>query len=795
MIRTSFNADWLYHKDGSDAKIAVTLPHDAMIHDERSADSPGKDPNGYFVGGKYIYEKEFDVPADYADRHVEIAFGGVYKNTTVYINGEKAGYRPYGYVPFSVDCDAFIKPGEKNTILVEADNSKLPNSRWYSGGGIYRNVYMVTGGKSYIKYEGVRVTPVSIAPATVNVKMQIVGEGDVKVEILDKGAVIASAEGCDVTIEIPDGKLWSETDPYLYGYRVTMTVDGEVVDTEEGTFGVRMLEWNNTGLYVNGKRTTLKGACIHHDNGVVGSATFYKSEERRIRLLKESGYNAIRMSHHPASYELLEACDKLGMYIMDETFDMWYQQKNAYDYHLDFNEWYEADTLAMINKDYNHPSVILYSIGNEVSEPAKPEGVEAGKKLINICHREDPSRAVTGGINLMIISMAAKGKGLYDEGGAAAKAASGDNKKPDKPGKESKSGSLMFNTMMTMMGSFMTKAANSDQADKATSPILDALDIAGYNYASGRYPLEAKKHPNRVVVGSETFPQDIYKNWKYVETLPYVVGDFMWVGWDYLGEAAIGAWNYDGVSMANVHYPWILAGSGAYNIVGRPDAEAAYANIVWGATDAYIGVRPLNHPGVRVSKSAWRGTDAFDSWAWKNCEGNKTIVEVYGRGVTAELYLNGRKLGSRKLKEYKALFKNVAYEAGTLEAVILDAAGKELSRTSLESATGKSILTAVPEEQEIKVGDVVYIPVEIRGENGVMESNDDRTVSVKVEGGVLEGFGSANPAPTERYDDAKFTTFYGQAMAVVRALKPGEIKLTASADGMEDAVAVVKVVE
>lgn len=296
-----------------------------------------------------------------------------------------------------------------------------------------------------------------------------------------------------------------------------------MVDIQESVFGIRMVEWSPQGLFINGKETLLRGGCLHHDNGIVGACAYEESEERRVRIMKENGFNAIRSAHNPCSRAMLDACDRLGMYVMDETWDMWYQHKSKYDYATDFMDNYKEDIRTMVEKDYNHPSVIMYSIGNEVSEPAKAEGKELAKEMIELCHKLDGSRAVTAGINLMIIANAAKGKEMYHaEGGINTEAAGdigGDGQSAPMPDM-SRMDSTMFNSMTQMVGSNMNHSADGEEADCATSPILDMLDIAGYNYASGRYPMEGKAHPDRLIFGSETFPHEIGKNWKWLNNIP-----------------------------------------------------------------------------------------------------------------------------------------------------------------------------------------------------------------------------------------------------------------------------------
>lgn len=786
MKQVNFNSGWQFHKEGCSGTVAVTLPHDAQIHEQREPDGPGGSGHGYFPGGTYVYEKSFTTPADWAGKSVCLLFEGVYKNATVTVNGKEAGGRPYGYVPFTVCLDGLLEYGKENTVVVTADNSQLPNSRWYSGSGIYRPVSLLLGEKTHIKWQGVKITTLSYAPAKIKVETDATG-GEVAVEILDGETVVASGKGAALELDIPKAKLWSDEAPNLYTCQVTLKENGQVVDAVTEHFGIRMIEWSPKGLFVNGKSTLLRGGCIHHDNGIWGAATYAKSEERRVRIMKENGFNAIRSSHNPTSTASIEACDKYGMYLMDETFDMWYNRKNKFDYGCDFHDWWERDAAAMVERDYNHSSVILYSIGNEVAEPHEDKGVQAGKAMIDLIHRLDPTRPVTCGVNLMIIGRAAKGQGVYQDG--EQNTASG-GKKP----KEGGNASLAFNIIASFVGTGMNKGGNSPKVDAITSPFVDSLDIAGYNYGSGRYPLEEKQHPERVIFGSETFPQDIYKNWEMVKKYPYLVGDFMWTAWDYLGEAGIGAWSYHGGMPFNRPYPWLLAGAGVIDILGVPDASCKYAATVWGLTDKpVIGVRPVNHPGVRVSKSVWRGTNAIESWAWQGCDGNRAEVEVYAQADSVELLLGGKSLGRKKLKECKAMFKT-KYAPGTLEAVAYDASGRKISRRKLCSATGTVRISAQPEDREVKPGEIVYVPVSLVGENGVVESNADRKLTVTVQGGELLGFGSAQPRTEERYDTGSFTTYRGRALAVVRADKIGRLTVSAT-DGKQTGTAEITVKE
>lgn len=807
MNKNLFHTDWLFRKKDQKDWIKITLPHDAMLFEERKKDSPGGSASGFFTGGEYEYQKTMVVPAEWKEDYIALEFEGIYNQSEVRINGKPVGGSRYGYRNYIVEIAALLNYGGENIISVRAVNNLMPNSRWYTGSGIYRPVYLIHGGRNHIKPYGVKISTLSCDPARVRVEVHCSAVENAnlvcRVQILDQGKMIMQTTCTELEttetarrnrtfaaeLTVPDSRLWSESNPELYTCKAVLLSDNSEQDSVYETFGIRKIEWSTKGLFINGEETLLRGACVHHDNGVLGAASYPKSEERRVRILKEQGYNAIRSSHNPASTAMVEACDKLGMLLIDEAWDMWYGHKNKYDYADVFMEEYEKDLESIIMRDFNHPSVIMYSLGNEVSEPKDEKGIILLKKMVDFIHREDPARPATAGINLMVIEMASKGKGVYKEEGGR----SDSDRKTGKPKKERKSGSIFFNMMTSVVGTNMNKMANSKHADRVTSPCLDALDIAGYNYASGRYPLEAQAHPNRIIFGSETFPQDIWKNWQMVKKYPYLLGDFMWTGWDYIGEAGIGAWAYGNASGFDKEYPWLLADTGAIDITGYAGAESYYAATVWGLREnPYIGVRPVNHPGVRPLKSTWRGTNAFSSWSYRNCRGNRAVVEVYSNAAVIGLSLNGRQIGRKKVTENKAVFK-LKYEPGILTATAYDITGSQLSQSSLASAEGELELSLLPEEEVIKAGDIVYIPVCITDRKGTVECNADTDVKVTVEGGTLLGFGSAKPCTTERYISGQCGTYYGRALAVVLAEKAGTIRVMARAENGMKAMAQIEV--
>lgn len=770
MKRYDFNAGWTF-SDSAGSTSQIMLPHDAMILQTRKPDAPGGSAQAFFPGGSYRYEKRFTLPKAWTGQPAKLQFEGVYKNAHVLVNGKELGGAAYGYIPFWVDCGAL--PEGENVIEVQCENADQPDSRWYSGAGIYRPVWAWVG--NGIQEEQIQITTLSIAPARISVRLDT--REILPVEILDGDQVVASGKGNQMMLEIPHAKLWSAEEPYLYTCQVA---DVEI------KFGIRQITWNGGGLFVNGKETLLRGGCIHHDNGILGAATYTESEFRRVRILKAAGYNALRSAHNPCSRALLDACDYYGMYLIDEGWDMWFHHKSQFDYASKWKEHHRTDLEAMVRRDFNHPSVILYSIGNEVSEPAKETGVAAAREMVDYLHSLDTTRPVTGGFNLMIIANAQKGQGIYDEENGGMK--------QDTSGGFGNMNSTMFNFITSMVGSGMNRAANSKKADAATTPALDALDIAGYNYASGRYEMDGKLHPNRLIYGSETFPQDIVKNWRMGRRLPYLVGDFMWTAWDYLGEARLGAWAYTSDAKGfSKPYPWLLADAGAIDILGNPNGELMLARAAWELDDQpMLAVQPVNHPGVTPAKGSWRGTNGIPSWSWSGCEGNKAVVEVYSSANAVELNLNGKRLGRKKLKNCKAVFR-VRYTPGTLTAVAYDADGMMKGEAQLCSATGAIGISLAPEKREAKSGELIYIPVSLTGSNGTVESNGDKRLTVSVTGGELLAFGSANSRTEEQYHTGSFTTYYGMALAVVRALQPGQMTVTVSGDGLSPSETVIPV--
>lgn len=762
-----FNRGWGFCKKGG-AKTVVDLPHDAMLTEERSKTCPNGDKAAYYPGGVYLYEKRFVIKAEDMGKYIAILFEGVYRHATVSVNGKVLACHACGYTEFSVDISDEVLAGE-NIVAVAVDNSLEPNSRWYSGSGIYRPVHLVIKDKKHIT--GLTITTKSCFPAVIEVRADAEGA---KVEILDGGKVVTS--GTLGELEIPDAKLWSAEHPNRY-----TCVVRTASDEWRESFGIRKIEWSaKTGLLINGAETLLRGGCIHHDNGVLGACAFADAEERRVRIMKKAGYNAIRSAHNPCSRTLLDACDRLGMYVMDEAFDGWYTPKTHHDYSRNFEKEHVSDLEAMVKRDRNHPSVIMYSIGNEVTETAEARGIKLTGEMTERIHQLDCTRPVTCGINAMLNLLSAKGRGIYQDNGEY-------KPEPLLPRVESKkqkeSGSALFNMLMQRMNWLTNVMAGSRAGDASTREAAEKLDILGLNYGSSRYDKDARKYPARITVGSETLVEKLPYNWERVKKYKSLIGDFVWTSWDYLGEAGIGDWtyySYDGMMLA--------AGCGTIDLIGTVGAESYFQQIVWGLrSQPYLCVRPVTHAKETPRKSRWRFTDAIDSWNWQGCEGKKAVVEVFSDAHQIRLYLNGKRIGSQKVRRYRTRFR-LRYEPRVLEAAACDKTGRELSRSALATGGNETRITLSPEKKQLKANgqDLCFLPITLTDEKGIYKPSKDVRINVHVEGaGILQGLGSALCKTDEVFDKDYHDTYYGRALAVVRAgYQPGRIKVTVSADGL-----------
>lgn len=793
MIKTSFNAGWTFGPNSGFFNMApdqqpeqITLPHDAMISKLRNANAVSGGKKAYFPDGTYDYVKKFHVPGEYKEKRVTFEFEGVYMNAMVYINGDFAGQHPYGYSNFYIKADRFLKYGEENEIKVVTKSGD--DSRWYTGTGIYRNTKMMVANLVHFETDGVKITTPEISSdyATVNVATLVNNEGvnpqatRVSTEILDAEGNTVAHDISPLTIFVGEHttlrqrltvkhpKLWSVSTPYLYTCKSSL-LDGEnILDEETTTFGIRTLTLNaEEGLSINGEVVKLRGACIHHDNGVIGAATIERAEERRIEILKIAGFNAIRSSHQPLSKAMLSACDRLGMLVMDESFDTWTNTKSDYDYGLNFPTWWERDIEAMVTKDYNHPSVIMYSIGNEIKETGSSHGALWGRKLAEKIRSMDSTRYVTNSIN-GFVSVTDKLQEVM---------------------KNKPTGDV--NSAMATAGDMIKYVQGLDFVKQATAESFAAVDIAGYNYADNLYVADKELYPNRVICGSETFPKDIANNWKLVKENGHVIGDFTWTGWDYLGESGLGRVEYGEVSRghgASGAFPWLTAHCGDIDITGHRRPVSYYREIVFGLRkEPYIAVQRPAHYNDQPIVMPWSWSDSISSWSWEGYEGKPIKVEVYSDAEEVELLLNGKAIGKAAVGEanaYKAEFDTM-YQHGELVAVAYTDR-TEVGRMSLASAESDLHIQTESDRTQIKAddNDLAFVTVSLVDANGIVKPLADRNVTVTVSGpGVLQGLGSANPKNEESYGNHTHSSYDGRIMAVIRPTEAGSIDVIIEAEG------------
>lgn len=774
MQKVEFNEDWRFRRVGEETWKVVTLPHDAMIGEERKKDNAGGTNTGWFTGYNYEYEKNFYIPKEQQEKQYTFEFEGVYRNAEVFINGVRVAYRPYGYTNFYVNANEYLYWGQENVIRVVAENANQPNSRWYSGAGIYRPVQLYISDKKHILQNGVRIKTLQITPAKIAVNVKTSRDGHVKVKILDDMLVVAEgvAESkygeAELILEIPDANLWSVENPYLYKCSVEFAED-----TEKVCFGIRTIAFSaEEGFCLNGRRVIIRGACVHHDNGILGACSYYEAEERKIRLLKEAGYNAVRSAHNPCSKAMLEACDRLGVMMMDEYVDMWYIHKTRYDYADYVQEWYKQDITDMIEKDYNHPCVIMYSLGNEVAETGQKKGIEFFKKMRAVCKGLDPERPVTVGVNIFFNYLYSLGFGVYSDEKA--------QKAPQK-----KVGSEFFNEMAGILGDrFMKTMAMLPGCDRKTKDCFSASDIAGYNYGIKRYKGDIKKYPQRIILGSETFCSDAFEFWEFAKLHNAVIGDFVWAGMDYLGEVGVGSWEYKEYAPEfNHNAGWISAGSGRIDLIGNPLGESLYTKVAFELSDIpQIAVVPVNHTTEKHSPSAWKFSNAIPSWSWNGLDGKTAKVEVYSRAPIVELYINGKQVGRKKFRKNCRFVFKVKYYGGEITAVNLDAGGNELSRNSLKTAKDETVLSVIPEKPVVKKGEICFVKLRYTDSDGLVKPLERKKITVSVEGGELLALGNACPYNSLGYTGNRTDTYYGEAMAIVRMQK--DIATVAATDGV-----------
>lgn len=793
MRKENLNLGWTYWPKGNEFFARqIDLPHDAMIHRKRIKRLRNGSYTGFYPSGDYVYMKKLFAGEELRGKKVVLEFEGVYMDATVTLNGQKVGGHVYGYSNFYCDLTDRLNIGEENEIQVDVHAGQVPNARWYPGNGIYRPVNLWVSGKERIRLDGVYIRTRSYSPARMHISVDVEAEegAEVVTEIYFSGKKVLDVKGADTDFMIPNARLWDAEHPNLYTAKVQLRRGGEVLDEAEEIFGIRQIRYSAAeGLLINGKETLLRGGCVHHDNGLLGACDFYDAEYRKARLLKDAGFNAIRSAHNPISKNMLRACDEIGLYIMDEAFDTWRDNNGFYGFPMHFEECWRDDIEKMVRKDRNHPSVILYSLGNEITDTAREDGAALAGEMAALCHSLDQSIPVTVCPNLfmnVIQKMLGQGKASTAFGGKQISPDDVTNPTEETDEPSDLGGSVAINFLMFAGPVLKDILLTSKRAENASGKTFANVDIAGYNYAHQVYEGHHKLVPDRVIVGSETNGPELSHNWELVKNNKHVIGDFMWTAWDYLGEVGVGRVDYGEQTGVYIKpYPSISAYCGALDLTGDRDINSYLAGAVWETDEnPFIGVRPLNHNGEKKYFPVYRKTDAIPSWTWEGFEGKPAEIDVFSKGASAEVFQDGKSIGKRKLKEHQAKFKTV-YTPGELTVVSYDASGKAIGRSRLVTAGPDNRLTLNVEDPVIKADgqSLSYIRVSLTDKNGQVKPLVNRRITVKVTGsGTLQAIGSASPMPERPYVGDVTDTYLGRAQIIVRSgTVPGKIKITVDA--------------
>ncbi len=742
----------------------LDLPHDWSVETEAadkaggivtgpfSTNSVGQFQTGFTVGGEGWYRKTFTLaPTDQRGR-VWLYFEGAYNQSDVWINGHHAWWNPYGYQPFRFDITDYLLPaGEQNEIMVRVCNQGQ-NTRWYAGSGIYRHVWLlkmpnvhIDDWGSYVRTDTDGNTTISALVVNNSSKAQ---KTTLSIEVKDdRGGVVATAHEqmemvaysdtlihCSLSITQP--RLWSPQSPHVY--RAALCLKSKTgSDVAEKLFGIKSIQYSaEQGFLLNGQPTLLRGGCVHHDNGLLGAAAWDCAEDRKLQLIKDQGFNAVRCSHNMPSDHFLDACDSLGLMVIDECFDQWLNKKNDNDFSQYFPQFFERELTTMVTRDRNHPSIIMWSIGNEIPGRTTDEGMAVAARLSELCHQLDPTRPITAAIC------------GWDEGDAW------------------NSGSHNWNVQ--------------------DSRAFESLDIGGYNYMWDKYEHDHETHLQRVMCGLESYPKHASQNWDMVERYPYVIGDFVWTAMDYLGEAGIGYARSDKQPTMFQKWPVYNGYCGDIDLIGQKKPQSYFRDVVWRNLPVAMAVQP-----TASYNNMWGWQLEEQSWTWPGREGDTVTVNVYSRAPRVRLYLNGQSMGDAATSStYLAAFR-IPYQPGALRAVNLDANGEETSDAAFElQTTGTPVALRLTADREIlRQGeqDLSYITIELVDNQGRVCTNEyQRSVSIRVDGqGSLLAAGNASPEDMESFRSPIPRLWRGRALAIVRGgSQPGAIRVQVESEGL-----------
>lgn len=733
----------------------LTLPHDWSIEQGIDKDAPAGNDGGYYPTGIGWYRRAFTAPADSKGKKTFLYFEGVYMNSSVYVNGKPVGGHPYGYTSFYCDITSAIAPGKRNIIAVRVDNSQQKNCRWYSGSGIYRHVWLIQTPLTHIDNWGVRIhTPeVSDTEATVEINTIVNNESST-----DKNLkVVAHTDGAQdavCTISIPanskktvtqhlpvaNPKLWDITTPNLYKATISIEDNGKTIDSYQQYYGIRTIEYSAKGFFLNGKKVNINGGCLHHDNGILGAAAYDRAEARKVKLMKDAGFNAVRTSHNLPSETFLDECDRQGLLVIDEAFDGWRDAKNKFDYSTLFDKYWQQDIEGMVLRDINHPSIMAWSIGNEVIERKKLEVVTTAHKLAAKI-REYDNRPITSAL------------------------------------------------------------ASWDKDWEIYDPLAAEHDIVGYNYMIHKHDGDHKRVPGRVMWQTESYPKDAFRNWSLVNDHDYIIGDFVWTAIDYIGESGIGRWWYEG-DVAGEHYhrplyPWHAAYCGDIDLTGWRKPISHYRNMLYNDTEKlYMAVKEPDGYYGKINTGLWAVWPTWESWNWPGHEGKDIEVEVYSKYPYVRLYLNDKLIGEKQTNrntEMKTIF-NIPYQQGTLRAEGIDNGAVKENKV-ITTASEPYTLRLGVENNDIEANgeDLAFVQVEVVDKNGNICPNASVELETSVTGqGTLAAMGNADIKDTDSYTDTRHKTWKGRALIVIRSSKKsGKTRLKVTSHGIKGATATI----
>lgn len=774
MYHYLLDKNWEYAESGLKNPLMVNmigswkktnLPHDYEMEKERSKDAPGGPDEGFTQGAGLYYKKSFELSPKAADKRIWLEFEGVAGITQVWVNGQFAAKHVNPYTGFQIDITKQVKTGD-NVISLHTDSTMRPWSRWYVGTGLYRQVWLHIGEMTAVKPHGLKVHTKELDGdrAVLAVQMEVSGRDGQKAAIScciesSKGVKAAEAElSIQIDgdsgfgeVEIPVASIipWCPETPELY--EVKVTVDGR--DTDRECFGFRTVQVNSrTGFLLNGKQRKLKGGCIHHDLGILGAADHMAAEYRRIKLLKESGFNALRLSHNPFGPAIFKACDQLGMMVIGEAFDEWVLGRTSFGSHIFFEEHWERDLEAMIGRDGNHPSIIMWSIGNEVEErDGSADGFAWSRRLAEKVRALDSTRPVSAAACSLFVE--------YTQRPSVQDGTTG-------------------NQALNM--AYDKFESGEDLWGDQTGEYFAPLDAAGYNYKHVRYGHDGRKFPERVIYGSESYPRAAFSSWQETVKHNHVIGDFVWTAWDYLGEVGIGRWEISEEERpGSPQWPWIAAYCSDLDLIGEKRPQSYYRDAVWGNDHApHLFTLSPELTGKHLARLSWAWLPVAANYTYPGAEGQELEAHIYANADEVELWVNGRSLGRKACgagEEYQAVY-TLPYEPGTMEAAAYKH-GRETGRDSLRTAAAVKELKVTADRSSIKGDgrDLSFIKIEAVDEAGTPVMGENGMINVKVQGAQLLAVGTADPRPDRLipYKGNRVPLYEGKALAVIRSDQGG----------------------